>query len=114
MNRTLQTTAESYPPGGAKNTDRPKAVLAHLGRLLFAHRLEIGLGVTAVTAPFVRPTVATKPSEIGLKAAGLCLLLTGMAVRVWASGFAGRHTRSSNIEGNKLATTGAYAHVRNP
>ncbi len=105
---------ESYAPPEPKNTDRLKAALARLGRLLFAHRLEIGLGVTAVAAPFVRPTLATKPSEIGLKAAGLCLLLTGMGVRMWASGFAGRHTRSSNIEGSKLATSGAYAHVRNP
>jgi Phospholipid methyltransferase len=33
---------------------------------------------------------------------------------VWAAGFAGRHTRSSEIEGSKLATAGPYAHVRNP
>jgi protein-S-isoprenylcysteine O-methyltransferase Ste14 len=81
---------------------------------MFTHRLEIGLGVTAVAAPFVRPSIATKPFELCLKAAGLCLLLAGLGVRVWAAGFAGRHTRSTKIEANKLATTGPYAHVRNP
>ena len=33
---------------------------------------------------------------------------------MWAAGFAGRHTRSEQIEGSKLATTGPYAHLRNP
>jgi protein-S-isoprenylcysteine O-methyltransferase Ste14 len=91
-----------------------KRRLARVGRSLFTHRLEIGLGVTAVAAPFVRPTIATKPSEMRLKAGGLCMVLTGLGVRAWAAGFAGRHTRSSKIEGNKLATAGPYAHIRNP
>jgi protein-S-isoprenylcysteine O-methyltransferase Ste14 len=81
---------------------------------MFSQRLEIGLGVTAVAVPFVRPTIATEPFALGLKAAGLCLVLTGLGVRVLAAGFAGRHTRSSKIEGSKLATAGPYAHVRNP
>jgi protein-S-isoprenylcysteine O-methyltransferase Ste14 len=98
----------------SRDSDRLKRTLACIGRLLFTHRLEIGLGVTAVAAPFVRPTVATKPSEMFLKAAGLCLALAGLGVRVWGAGFAGRHTRSSKIEGNKLAMAGPYAHVRNP
>ena len=42
------------------------------------------------------------------------LVFAGLGVRVWAAGFAGRHTRSSKIEGSQLATAGAYAHVRNP
>jgi hypothetical protein len=48
-------------PGAA---DLFKQNLARVGRSLFTHRLEIGLGVTAVAAPFVRPTIATKPSEL--------------------------------------------------
>lgn len=91
-----------------------KRTLARIGRSLFTHRLEIGLGVTAIAIPFVRPTIATKPSELCLKAVGLCLVLTGLGVRVWAAAFAGPHTRSSKIEGSKLATAGPYAHVRNP
>jgi protein-S-isoprenylcysteine O-methyltransferase Ste14 len=94
--------------------DLLKSRLARIGRSMFGHRLEIGIGVTAIVAPFVRPTIAKKPSELCLKAAGLCLVLVGLGVRAWAAGFAGRHTRSSKIEGSKLATTGPYAHVRNP
>jgi protein-S-isoprenylcysteine O-methyltransferase Ste14 len=93
---------------------RLKRGLARVGRSMFGLRLEIGLGVTAVVAPFVRPTIANKPSEWCLKAAGLCLVVTGLGVRAWAAGFAGRHTRSSKIEGSELATQGPYAHVRNP
>jgi protein-S-isoprenylcysteine O-methyltransferase Ste14 len=94
--------------------DRFKKRLARMGRSMFTHRLEIGLGVTAAAVPFVRPTVAVRPAERGLKAAGLCLFLVGMGIRAWAAAFAGRHTRSSRIEGSKLATAGPYAHVRNP
>jgi protein-S-isoprenylcysteine O-methyltransferase Ste14 len=96
------------------SNDRVKRTLARLGRLIFGYRLEIGLGVTALAIPFVRPTVAKKPEEVRLKAFGLCLLLVGMGVRAWAAAFAGRHTRSTEIEGDKLATAGPYAHVRNP
>ena len=81
---------------------------------MFGCRLEIGLGVTALAIPFVRPTVARKPDEVCLKAVGLCLVLAGLGIRAWAAAFAGRHTRSSEIEGAKLATAGPYAHVRNP
>jgi hypothetical protein len=98
----------------SRTGDRLKRRLARIGRSMFGLRLEIGLGVTAVAAPFVRPTIAKRPSELCLKAAGLCLVLTGLGVRAWAAGFAGRHTRSSKIEGSKLATAGPYAHVRNP
>jgi protein-S-isoprenylcysteine O-methyltransferase Ste14 len=100
--------AESRVKGGFK----PR--LATIGRLLFSHRLEIGLGVTAMVAPFVRPTIATTRSGLGVKAGGLGLVLAGLALRMWAAGFAGRHTRSEQIEGSKLATTGPYAHLRNP
>jgi protein-S-isoprenylcysteine O-methyltransferase Ste14 len=94
--------------------DRLNRGLARIGRLLFTHRLEIGLGVTAATAPFVKPTLATTPSEVSLKAGGAFLVLTGMGLRVWAAGFAGRHTRSQNIEGARLATAGPYEYARNP
>jgi protein-S-isoprenylcysteine O-methyltransferase Ste14 len=96
------------------SNDRVKRTLARFGRLVFGNRLEIGLGVTALAIPFVRPTVARKPEEVRLKAVGLCLVLVGLGVRAWAAAFAGRHTRSSEIEGSKLATAGPYAHVRNP
>jgi protein-S-isoprenylcysteine O-methyltransferase Ste14 len=93
---------------------RLNRALARLGRLLFTHRLEIGLGVTAVAAPFVRPTLATTPAQRSLKAGGFFLILIGLGLRVWASSFAGRHTRSQKIEGEKLAAAGPYGYVRNP
>jgi protein-S-isoprenylcysteine O-methyltransferase Ste14 len=96
------------------SNDRIKRTLARLGRSIFGYRLEIGLGVTALAIPFVRPTVAKKPEEVRLKAFGLCLVLVGLGVRAWAAAFAGRHTRSSEIQGDQLATAGPYAHVRNP
>jgi protein-S-isoprenylcysteine O-methyltransferase Ste14 len=94
--------------------DRLHRALARGGRLLFTHRLEIGLGVTAAVAPFVKPTVAKTPLQRSLKAGGLLLVLIGMGLRVWASLFAGRHTRSQKIEGDQLAAAGPYAYVRNP
>jgi protein-S-isoprenylcysteine O-methyltransferase Ste14 len=102
----------SNPQPGSN--DRIKRTLARLGRSIFGYRLEIGLGVTALAIPFVRPTVAKKPEEVRLKAFGLCLVLVGLGVRAWAAAFAGRHTRSSEIQGDQLATAGPYAHVRNP
>ncbi|MEA3204962.1 MAG: hypothetical protein QOG92_583, partial [Verrucomicrobiota bacterium] len=45
--------------GSGKRLLKPWLVRAR--SLLFTHRLEVGLGVTAVVAPFVRPTIATKP-----------------------------------------------------
>jgi protein-S-isoprenylcysteine O-methyltransferase Ste14 len=98
----------------SRTGDRLKRRLARIGRSMFGLRLEIGLGVTAVVTPFVRPTVANKPSEWCLKVAGLFLVLSGLGVRAWAAGFAGRHTRSAKLEGSKLAMAGPYAHVRNP
>jgi protein-S-isoprenylcysteine O-methyltransferase Ste14 len=94
--------------------DRLNRGLARAGRLLFTHRLEIGLGVTAVIAPFVKPTLAKTPAQRSLKAGGFFLVLIGLALRVWASLFAGRHTRSRQIEGDKLAAEGPYGYVRNP
>jgi protein-S-isoprenylcysteine O-methyltransferase Ste14 len=98
----------------AESHHRLNRGLARIGRALFGYRLQIGLGVTAIAAPFVRPTLAKKPSELALKAIGFCLVLAGLSVRAWAAGFAGRHTRSSEIEGNILAIAGPYAYLRNP
>jgi protein-S-isoprenylcysteine O-methyltransferase Ste14 len=114
INTEDEFSKQEDPRPESRTGDRLKRRLARIGRSMFGLRLEIGLVVTAVAAPFVRPTIAKRPSELCLKAAGLCLVLTGLGVRAWAAGFAGRHTRSSKIEGSKLATGGPYAHVRNP
>src|SRR3984885_15252714 len=62
--------------------DRLNRALARAGRLLFTHRLEIGLGVTAVAAPFVKPTVAKTPAQRLLKAGGFLLVLIGFGLRL--------------------------------
>jgi protein-S-isoprenylcysteine O-methyltransferase Ste14 len=49
-----------------------------------------------------------------LKMVSVAVVLTGVALRAWAAGCAGRHTRSSNIQAERLATGGPYAFVRNP
>jgi protein-S-isoprenylcysteine O-methyltransferase Ste14 len=114
INREVKSSKQEDSCPESRTVDRLKRKLARIGRSMFGLRLEIGLGVTALVAPFVRPTIATKPSELCLKVAGLLLVLSGLGVRAWAAGFAGRHTRSSKIEGSKLATAGPYAYVRNP
>jgi protein-S-isoprenylcysteine O-methyltransferase Ste14 len=114
MNTAEWLSNQGVLRSGRGARDRLKQRLARLGHPLFRHRLAIGLGVTAAAAPFVRPTRAATPAEARLKAGGLCLVLSGMGIRAWAAGFAGRHTRSATVEGSKLATGGPYAHVRNP
>jgi hypothetical protein len=47
---------------GPKIDDRFKRRLARMGRSMFSHRLEIGVVVTVVVIPFVRPAIATKPT----------------------------------------------------
>jgi hypothetical protein len=114
INTEDKFSKQGNPGPESRIGDRLKRRLAWIGRSMFRFRLrlEIGIGVTAVVAPLVRPTIAKKPSESRLKAAGLCLVLTGLGFRAWAAGFTGRH--SSMIEGSKLAIAGPYAHVRNP
>ncbi|MBV9488608.1 MAG: isoprenylcysteine carboxylmethyltransferase family protein [Verrucomicrobia bacterium] len=99
---------------GPSTGERLKQALARVGRPLFSYRLEIGLGVTVAAIPFVRPTRAATLGAVCLKAGGLCLVLAGLGLRMRAAGFAGRHTRGSELGGSRLATTGPYAHVRNP
>jgi protein-S-isoprenylcysteine O-methyltransferase Ste14 len=38
----------------------------------------------------------------------------GLALRAWASGCAGGHTRSAEIEAPQLVTDGPFAYMRNP
>jgi protein-S-isoprenylcysteine O-methyltransferase Ste14 len=41
-------------------------------------------------------------------------VVLGLALRAWAGGSAGGHTRTRSIEAPRLATAGPYAYVRNP
>ena len=87
---------------------------AALGVRIFHRRLHVGLTAVLLAALVYRPrdffgahaTVGTLVS--------LGLVLAGLALRAWAAGCAGRHTRRATIEAPALATGGPFAHVRNP
>ncbi|MBI3319079.1 MAG: isoprenylcysteine carboxylmethyltransferase family protein [Candidatus Omnitrophica bacterium] len=42
------------------------------------------------------------------------LILGGESIRIWAVGYIGRKSRSSDIHATRLMTSGPYAHTRNP
>jgi protein-S-isoprenylcysteine O-methyltransferase Ste14 len=81
---------------------------------VFAHRLPAGLFAVLVAALFVRPTYPKSIGEIILKVVSASLVMAGLALRAWGAGCAGRHTRTSTIEAEKLVTGGPYAFTRNP
>jgi protein-S-isoprenylcysteine O-methyltransferase Ste14 len=81
---------------------------------VFAHRLVAGLFAVLVAAFFVRPTYPKSTGEIMVKVVSASLVIAGVVLRAWGAGCAGRHTRTSTIEAEKLATGGPYAFMRNP
>jgi hypothetical protein len=54
------------PRPESRTGDRLKRRLARIGRSMFGLRLEIGLAVTALAAPLVRPTIAKGPFKLCL------------------------------------------------
>jgi protein-S-isoprenylcysteine O-methyltransferase Ste14 len=85
-----------------------------VGQFVFAHRTLVGLFPVVVAALFVRPTYPKSTEELMLKVISVGLVMAGVVLRAWSAGCAGKHTRTPNIEGGKLATGGPYAFVRNP
>ena len=45
---------------------------------------------------------------------GVTIIVCGLALRAWAVGHAGSHTRSYKLRAPRLVTSGPYAYVRNP
>jgi protein-S-isoprenylcysteine O-methyltransferase Ste14 len=84
--------------------------LASLRQKVFGTRLWIGLSIVLVAAFLVRPS----PKWGRSKLAGLFLVLGGIGLRAWGAAAAGGHTRTSRIEGTRLATHGPFAYTRNP
>ena len=87
---------------------------ASLGVRIFHRRLHVGLTAVLLAALVYRPrdffgTHATVGTIVSL-----ALVLAGLALRAWAAGCAGGHTRRATIEAPRLATGGPFAHVRNP
>lgn len=91
-----------------------RALLAELGRRVFSRRLPIGLAAVAVGALTIRPHHLFGAYQRTGTTACVMLVVLGLALRAWAAGSAGQHTRKSTIEAPRLATGGPYAFVRNP
>ena len=85
-----------------------------LSRAIFSHRLHVGLGFVLLGALVVRPRNIFGDHQVLGVTMSLALVLLGLAVRAWASGCAGAHTRKATIEAPRLITGGPYAYVRNP
>ena len=85
-----------------------------LSRAIFSHRLQVGLAAVALGGLVVRPgNIFGNQQALGV-VASVALVVLGLALRAWAGGCAGSHTRNATIEAPRLVTGGPFAYVRNP
>ncbi|MBV9877745.1 MAG: isoprenylcysteine carboxylmethyltransferase family protein [Verrucomicrobia bacterium] len=98
----------------ASKTDHSSKNLAlTLGRKFFANRLLFGLIIAFLAAFFIR--IHRPWSDWPMwRVLSAVLVLLGLGIRALADGFAGRHTRTEEIEAPRLSTGGPYSFVRNP
>lgn len=94
----------------SRATERPPT----FRQRVFAHRLWIGLGVVAAAALIVRPRPLFGEYQTVGMLGSLVLIVLGLALRTWAGGCAGEHTRDATIHAPRLVTGGPFAYVRNP
>lgn len=87
---------------------------AALGVRIFHRRLHIGLTAVLLAALVYRPRDFFGAHATAGTSVAFACVLTGLALRAWAAGCAGGHTRRATIEAPRLATGGPFAHVRNP
>lgn len=98
----------------ASKTDPSSNNLAlTLGRKFFANRLLFGLIIAFLAAFFIRMHRPWSDWPIW-RVLSAVLVLLGLGIRALADGFAGRHTRTEEIEAPRLSTGGPYSFVRNP
>ncbi len=90
------------------------SVLATAGRWVFPKRLWVGLAVAVAALEWLVPVPLFAAGYRGQHALALWFIGAGLALRAWAAGCAGGHTRSAQIEAPRLVVGGPYAHVRNP
>ena len=88
--------------------------LAAFGARVFAFRLLVGLAAAAIGIKLLVPTPPFAEGYRLLHTSGLVLVVLGLGLRAWGAASAGGHTRTASIEAPHLATTGAFAYVRNP
>jgi protein-S-isoprenylcysteine O-methyltransferase Ste14 len=105
----MQESEQSAP----KTDQSSKNLLLTLGRKFFANRLLFGLVIAFLAAFFIRihRPWSDWPAWRILSA---FLVLLGLGIRALADGYAGRHTRTEEIEAPRLSTGGPYSFVRNP
>ncbi len=89
------------------------ARLAKWGKRIFGHRLFIGL-LPVIPAAFLIQPRDWDALPFAIRCIALVGVAGGLLLRAWAAAHAGNHTRSSTIEGGKLASSGPYSRVRNP
>ncbi len=92
----------------------PAAPAAPLANRIFARRLWIGLAAVGLAACVVQPHRLFAQHQRVLVPLSLGMILVGLALRTWAGGCAGLHTRTARIEAPRLVTGGPFAYVRNP
>lgn len=98
----------------ASKTDHSSKNLAlTVGRKFFANRLLFGLIIAFLAAFFIRIHRPWSDWPIW-RVLSAVLVLLGLGIRALADGFAGRHTRTEEIEAPRLSTGGPYSFVRNP
>src|SRR5882724_3454501 len=90
------------------------SVLPALGRRIFGRRLIVGLAVAAVGIEWLSPVPFFAPGHRLFQSVAIVIAVAGLALRIWGSGCAGRHTRTARIEAPQLVTDGPFAYMRNP
>ena len=88
--------------------------LSWIGRMLFPIRLFVGLAVVGLALEWIQPKPLFDPAERVTQMVAIAVVVGGLALRGWAAGCAGGHTRSHQIEAPTLVTGGPFAYVRNP
>ena len=97
----------------SKTDQSSKNLVLTLGRKFFANRLLFGLIIAFLAAFFIRIHRPWSDWPIW-RVLSAVLVLLGLGIRALADGFAGRHTRTEEIEAPRLSTGGPYSFVRNP
>jgi protein-S-isoprenylcysteine O-methyltransferase Ste14 len=99
------------PDFESRSSQTPLTIV--VGRLFFSNRFFFSLLIALMAACVVHPHLSWSAGGME-KPLSLLLVILGIGLRSLASGFAGRHTRTADIEGPSLTTGGPYAFVRNP
>ncbi|MEA3210772.1 MAG: hypothetical protein QOE70_3829 [Chthoniobacter sp.] len=87
---------------------------SRIGQKIFGFRLFVGLAVALSALEWLCPKPFFSAPYRTLHTLALLVIGAGVALRAWAAGTAGLHTRSKRIEARTLTTGGPFAYVRNP